>query len=85
MTSARSRWTHYFESWIEAHLNLAAMLVLAAARNYRAFTYNAGQLKIGNARMRFFVAAKIALHKAGASGGTGGSPAPVGASVLETE
>ena len=43
------------------------------------------QLKIGRARMRFLVAAKIALHKAGASGGTGGSPAPVGASVLETE
>lgn len=43
------------------------------------------QLKIGNARMRFLVAAKIALHKAGASGGTGGSPAPVGDSVLGTE
>lgn len=40
------------------------------------------QLKIGNLRMRFFVAAKIALHNAGASGGTGGSPAPVGDSVL---
>ena len=39
----------------------------------------------GKARMRFFVAAKMALHSAGASGGTGGSPAPVGASVLGTE
>jgi hypothetical protein len=45
----------------------------------------ADQLKIGNARMRFLVAEKIALHNAGASGGTGGSPAPVGVSVLGTE
>jgi hypothetical protein len=45
----------------------------------------AGQLKIGSARMRFLVAEKIALHKAGANGGTGGSPAPVGVSVLGTE
>src|SRR5438093_326 len=35
--------------------------------------------KTGSALTLFLVAAKIALHSAGASGGTGGSPAPVGA------
>lgn len=41
--------------------------------------------RIGNARTRFFVAAYIALQIAGASGGIGGSPAPVGGSVLSTK
>ncbi len=40
--------------------------------------------RIGNARMRFFVAAYIALQIAGASGGIGGSPTPLGASELST-
>src|SRR5438270_8200612 len=43
------------------------------------------QLSTGNARTLFFVAAKTALHKAGATGGTGASPAPVGTSVLCTK
>src|ERR1700692_562209 len=38
----------------------------------------------GSARMRWPVAAKIALHKAGASGGTGGSPTPPQKSPLGT-
>src|SRR5450432_2843735 len=46
---------------------------------------NKTQLKIGSARIRFLVAAKIALHSAGASGGTEGSPIPVGASALSTK
>jgi hypothetical protein len=33
---------------------------------------------IGSVRMRFPVAAKIALHTAGAAGGSAGSPSPVG-------
>jgi hypothetical protein len=33
---------------------------------------------IGSVRMRFPVAAKIALHSAGMAGGSGGSPSPVG-------
>src|SRR5579863_1884269 len=44
----------------------------------------ARQLKIGSARIRFFVAAKIALQSAGAIGGTDGSPIPVGTSTLGT-
>ena len=32
---------------------------------------------IGRARMRLPVAAKIALHRAGAKGGTPGSPTPL--------
>ena len=43
------------------------------------------QLTTGSARTLFFVAANMALHKAGATGGTGGSPAPVGTSVLCTK
>ncbi len=39
---------------------------------------------IGNSRIRFPVAAKIALHSAGAMGGTPGSPTPAGASLLAT-
>jgi hypothetical protein len=38
-------------------------------------------LRIGNDRMRSPVAAKYALAKAGATGGTGGSPTPPGGSV----
>lgn len=38
----------------------------------------------GSRRMRLPVAAKMALARAGATGGTPGSPTPVGASVLGT-
>jgi len=38
-------------------------------------------LPIGSARMRLPVAAKIALHSAGANGGTPGSPIPPGATA----
>src|SRR5258708_3204500 len=40
--------------------------------------------RIGNLRMRLPVAAKIALHSAGTTGGTESSPEPVGFSVLGT-
>src|SRR2546425_3230968 len=40
--------------------------------------------RIGNRRMRLPVAAKIALARAGATGGTPGSPTPVGLSLLGT-
>src|ERR1700732_639367 len=40
--------------------------------------------RIGSRRMRFPVAAKIALASAGATGGTPGSPTPVGFTVLGT-
>ncbi len=40
--------------------------------------------RTGNLRTRFPVAAKIALHKAGATGGTPGSPMPPIASLLGT-
>ena len=43
------------------------------------------QPSTGKLRIRFFVAAKIALHSAGATGGTGGSPAPLGGSWLSTK
>src|SRR5437588_4347688 len=43
------------------------------------------QLTTGSTRTLFFVAANTALHKADARGGTGGSPAPVGTSVLCTK
>ena len=38
----------------------------------------------GNSRTRFPVAAKIALHTAGANGGTPGSPTPAGGASLST-
>src|ERR1700722_13459981 len=38
----------------------------------------------GSARMRWPVAAKIALHNAGASGGTGGAPPPAQKTPLGT-
>src|SRR6201987_2760560 len=41
-------------------------------------SYVSSCLPIGSARMRFPVAAKIALAKAGANGGTPGSPTPLG-------
>ena len=41
-------------------------------------------LETGSSRMRLPVAAKIALHKAGANGGTPGSPTPAGGAVLST-
>ncbi len=40
--------------------------------------------RIGSRRIRFPAAAKIALHTAGAAGGTPGSPTPPGASWLST-
>src|SRR5713226_817072 len=41
-------------------------------------------LERGNSRMRLLVAAKIALHKAGAKGGNPGSPIPAGGASLGT-
>jgi len=41
-------------------------------------------LDSGNSRIRFPVAAKIALHTAGANGGTPGSPTPAGGASLST-
>src|SRR5262249_40869966 len=41
-------------------------------------------LDSGNSRTRFPVAAKMALHKAGANGGTPGSPIPAGGASLST-
>ena len=38
----------------------------------------------GNSRMRFPVAAKIALHSAGANAGNPGSPIPPGGASLST-
>ena len=38
----------------------------------------------GSSRTRFAVAAKIALHSAGANGGTPGSPTPAGGASLST-
>jgi len=41
-------------------------------------------VRIGNLRMRLPVPAKMALHTAGASGGTPGSPAPPAGALLGT-
>jgi hypothetical protein len=66
----------FIESALEIReLNAAASVVGDQARS---------SLRIGSRRMRFPVAAKIALHTAGAMGGTPGSPQPVGAASLCT-
>ena len=46
--------------------------------------YTASLIRIGNLRARFPVAANTAFATAGATGGTGGSPTPIGCSVLGT-
>ena len=46
--------------------------------------YVSSCLPIGNARIRLPVAAKMALIKAGANGGTPGSPTPLGGVLAST-
>jgi hypothetical protein len=57
--------------------------ILQPSTQMRGF-YTASLIRIGNLRARFPVAANTAFATAGATGGTGGSPTPIGCSVLAT-
>jgi hypothetical protein len=63
--------------------NIAAIvpyLVFCSLHAYYAAFNDAGSM--GSARIRFPVAAKMALQSAGAMGGTPGSPTPPGGALL---
>ena len=62
-----------------------SLLELRTARSLAALVMTGYHFKlsstIGSVRMRLPVAAKMALHKAGAAAGNAGSPNPVGGAV----